>query len=61
MEVSSHALALGRVYGIALSYGGVHQPHAGSSGLPWHDGESTSRPSVSCSCPKQAPPQRMPS
>ena len=38
MEVSSHALALDRVYGVRYPGGNLHEPDPGSSGLPQDHG-----------------------
>ena len=59
MEVSSHALALGRVYGIPLSHRGLHEPHAGSSGFPLTRWRSISRPSSLLFAGAGAPPPRL--
>ena len=55
MEVSSHALALGRTGGDPVRGGGVHEPDAGPSGLSRRRWRTTSRPSAGCSCLARAP------
>ena len=49
MEVSSHALALGRVDGIGFDVGAVHQPVAGPPGLPRRHGRLLRGQGAGCS------------
>ena len=60
MEVSSHALTLGRVDGVGLRRGGLHQPHPGPPRLPRRHGGVRGGQGIAVHAPARAARRRQP-